>query len=121
MEVQAKLVTRISHINLHLCKWLHEAWQHVFTQPDLILKGWVHAGLMRTFIHEFQLEVVEKNSTTPLFKPTIVELKNKNLAIALDIDLVVSSNNDTEEDSSIDTTMDSDDDYDIEDSIDQVM
>jgi hypothetical protein len=65
--------------------------------------------------------VVEKNSTTPLFKPTIVELKNKNLAIALDIDLVVSSNNDTEEDSSIDTTMDSDDDYDIEDSMDQVM
>jgi hypothetical protein len=120
MEVQVKLDTRMSRIKPHLYKWVHEAWQHVLTQPDLIVKGWAHAGLMRAFIPNFQLEVVEKNSTTPLFKPSPAKL-NKNLAAALDVNLAVDSNSDTEEDFSIDTSMDSDDDYDIEDSIDQVM
>ena len=87
-------------------------------QLDLIVKKWAYARLMRTFIFEFQLKDVEKNSTTPLFKAIVVELKNKNLTTALDVDLVVDSNSDTEEDSSIDIIMDCDDDYDIEDSID---
>ena len=89
-------------------------------QPDLIMKGWAHAGVMRAFIPNFQLEAVEKNSTS-LFKSSLAELKNKNLATALDVNLAVDSNTNTEDDFSIDTSMDSDDDYDIEDSIDQVI
>jgi hypothetical protein len=85
------------------------------------VKRWTYAGLMRIFILEFQLKDVEKTSAIPLFKSITAELKNKNLAAALDVDLAMDSNNDTEDDPSIDTTMDYDDDYDIEDSIDQVM
>jgi hypothetical protein len=121
MEVQVKLNTKMSHIKPHLYKWLHEAWQYVLIQPDLIVKRWIHVGLIRAFILDFQLEAMEKNATTPLFKPTPAELKNINLVAVLDVNLAMDSDSDIEKDFNIDTTMDSDDDYDIEDSIDQVM
>jgi hypothetical protein len=113
-----KLNTRICHIKPYLCEWLYEAWQHVLTKQNFIMKGWAHARLMRRFIPKFQLEAVEKKSTTPLFKPTTIKLKNKNLTAAFNVDLVVDSNNDTKKDFSIVTTMDSDDGYYVEDSID---
>jgi hypothetical protein len=121
MDVQVKLDARMSHIKPHLYKWLHETWQHVLTPLDLIVKGWAHAGLMGAFIPDFQLEVVEKNATKSLFKPTLAELKNNNLVASLDVNLTMDSNSDNKDGFSIDTTMNNDDDFDIEDSIDQVM
>jgi hypothetical protein len=55
-------------------------------------------GLMKTFIPEFQLEAMEKNSTTLLFKTITAKLKTKSLATALNIDLTMDSNSYTEED-----------------------
>ena len=121
MDVQVKLDTRMSHIKPYLYKWLHEAWQHVLTLLDLIVKGWTHAGLMGAFIPDFQFEVVEKNATKSLFKSILAELKNNNLIASLDVNLTMDSNSDNEDGFSIDTTMNNDDDFDIEDSIDQVM
>jgi hypothetical protein len=70
----------------------------VVTQPDFIVKGWTHVGLIRASIPDFQFEYVEKNTTTFLFKPTLVELKNKKLIAALDVNFTVGSNSDIEED-----------------------